>query len=60
MDAIPKEHPLSPQQWPVPPYPGEGREPDFSLEKISMGVGAKREHSGLVLGSECKIKGAQV
>lgn len=50
--------PLS--SWPVPPYPGEGREPDFSVEKISVGVGAKREHSGLVLGSECKIKGVQV
>lgn len=40
--------PLS--SWPVPPYPGEGREPYFSVEKINAGAGAKREHLGSALG----------
>lgn len=25
--------------WPVPPYPGEGRKPDFSVEKSRQGDG---------------------
>lgn len=58
MDAIPREHPLSPQQLACPSLPrgGEGREPDFSVEKIN--VGAKREHLGSALGTECEVGSA--